>query len=140
MKESQGSESDLGVADIPPLTGQHIPAGEPDELHPDAAGAGSGQQPDASAADLLSGLLMVGHSIAAKRFGEHWELTPEEAKELGNAAGAVLDKYFPDLSTGPEVRLLVVAGGVYGMRYIAHKAKQAELEKAKQQAATSEQQ
>lgn len=129
-EQTEGVSEGLGTASIPPLVGEHIPAAETEGIHPDAGGA-PGQVPDTSTADLLSGLLMMVHGLAAARFGEHWRLTPEEAGELASAAGAVIDKYAPGISAGPEVRLIVTAGAVYGIRYMAHQAWRAEQEARK---------
>ncbi len=62
--------------------------------------------------ELCTTCLTVVFSILSARRGPHWELQPKEAEQLGNATGAVLDKYCPDIEGGPEYALVVAAGMV----------------------------
>lgn len=86
------------------------------------------EQPDMSTGELCSSLLMIGFNLVASRRGQHWQLSPDEATETGNALGAVLDKYFPDLSNqGVEITAVMTVGMVLTPRLMADK-QQAEAE------------
>lgn len=80
------------------------------------------EQPDMSTGELCSSLLMIGFNLIASRRGQHWQLTTDEANETGNALGAVLDKYFPDLSNqGVEITAVMTVGMVLTPRLMADK-------------------
>lgn len=69
--------------------------------------------------------------IAPKR-GEHWKLTREESLALGDAYGAVIDKYFPDISGGPEVVALMLTAAMIGPRIAVDMASKSKPEKPSQ--------
>ena len=88
----------------------------------------------------LAGLLSITFNDAiAPRLGAHWALTESQAKSLGDAYATVLDKYFPNWSTGPEVAAIVVSFAVFGPRAattIAERRNAARSAEEKQSAAT----
>ncbi len=101
-----------------------------------------------STGELCTALLSVGFSLVAARRGDHWTLNEAEARETGNAVGAVLDKYFPDMNQhGPELTALMTVGAVLTPRLmtdkriaIQHARQQAEqynAQKAAEEAATA---
>lgn len=91
-----------------------------------------------STGEMLSGLLLlVCNKLIAPRRGKHWALSNGEAEAVGDAAGAVLDKYFPGFHMGPEGALVAVSLAVFAPRLMLDKALQAE-EAAKAQAKESE--
>lgn len=51
----------------------------------------------------------------------NWKVGQDEKKQLSDAYGALLDKYFPDWSTrfGPELAAVVVSAAVFGPRLAA---------------------
>ncbi|HZF30006.1 MAG TPA: hypothetical protein VE907_12865 [Gammaproteobacteria bacterium] len=72
-------------------------------------------------ADMCAMLLGVTfNQVLAPRSGDHWKLADEECTALGTAYGAVLDKYFPNLRTGPEAAAIIVTLAVLGPRVMAH--------------------
>ncbi len=71
----------------------------------EAAAAAEMRSNCARQAEFLS---VVGFSMAARYYGDHWRLNPEEATHLGGALGPVLEKY-ADSFGGYEVELLAVA-------------------------------
>ena len=62
-----------------------------------------------STRDLCVMLIGLAFGAMAARRGEHWNLSQDEADKLGGATGAVLDKYLPNMSTGPEAALVLAA-------------------------------
>lgn len=75
----------------------------------DKPGEPAGEPAGMSSAELCAVLLSVGFGFLASRRGEHWALSPDESEQLGSATGAVLDKYVPDLESGPEWALVGVS-------------------------------
>ncbi len=72
---------------------------------------------DMPTGDLVGELLnLTVNGVVAPMRGSHWNMTEQECRSLGNAYGAVLDKYFPNLSMGAEVTALVVTVTVVGPR------------------------
>lgn len=104
MISEQDSRNETGKTGIEPeqragleaMISAEEPAAKAEQ--PTVAGMTSGQ--------LWSVLISVGFSVAASRRGGHWALSPDEAEQLGEAAGAVADKYMPDMEAGPEYALL----------------------------------
>lgn len=90
-------------SDLSRLEGEYIPSEN------DIKTDGSTPQPEVSTGQLCTGCLSLIFGAVAMRKGDHWALTEEEASMLGDSTGAVLDKYFPDMSLGPEVALLGAA-------------------------------
>lgn len=120
--------------DAPPL---------PDELQSEADAllaeidftpdAGPGAGPGAAAADsvgiptgemLTQFFDLAFNNVIAPRRGDHWKMSSAESEALGVASGAVVDKYFPDLSAGPEVTLALVVVAVFGPRIVQDYADQ----------------
>lgn len=109
-----------------PAEGEFIPGQEP-EPEPE-------QQH--STAEVLAPLLQITFGIVASRRGPHWALSDGEAKEAGEAYGAVMDKYFPEVSMGPEVTAVMVTLAIVGPRVMQDKheaMKRAAAAKAKEQ-------
>lgn len=79
----------------------------------DAAGS---QRGGGESGAILGVLVMSVCSIVAARRGDHWNLKPDEAEQIGMAAGAVLDKYMPNVEAGPEFTLVMVCLTVFGPR------------------------
>lgn len=61
----------------------------------------------------LAFIFEIGFGVVAGRRGAHWKLSSEEAQQLGTATDKVLEKYLPDIQTGPEVALVLTAGMVF---------------------------
>lgn len=81
--------------------------------------------------ELCASLLSIGFGLVASRRGDHWALNESEATETGNAIGAVLDKYFPDLaSQGVEVTAVMTCAMVLTPRLMADKQLAAQREQA----------
>ncbi len=80
-----------------------------------------------SSAELCTALLGVtfNHVIAPRR-GAHWQLSDGEAKALGEAYGAVLDKYAPSVPAGPEATAVMTSLVVLGPRFMADAQQQQE--------------
>ena len=78
-------------------------------------------EPEISTGEMCATCLGVVFGIVAGRRGEHWNLSAEEAEQLGNATGAVLDKYVPDIQGGVEYTLIVAAGMVVIPRLMVDK-------------------
>src|SRR5690606_5676487 len=66
-------------------------------------------------AALCASLLEVTfNQLIAPKHGAHWKLERSECDALGKAYGAVLDKYFPNLRTGPEAAAILPSADVRG--------------------------
>jgi hypothetical protein len=65
-----------------------------------------------TSAEEYAGLVTVLISSAAAIAAPNWKITAEESKAIGDAAGPVLVKYFPDANPGPEMALLLTVGMV----------------------------
>lgn len=103
--EFQAANEDYQPGPDDPLTGEHEAA-----------------EPQISTGELCTSLLMIGFNLVGSRRGGHWNLTPEEATETGNALGAVLDKYFPDLSEqGVEITAVMTCAMVLTPRIMQDK-------------------
>ena len=111
-------------------SGDYVP--DPGELMPKA----EPEQPEMSTAELCQMVVGVLFAIVANRRGEHWNLSPEETEKLGNAAGAVVDKYAPDLDTGPEAALVMVGVMIAAPRLAMDKQIEAEKEENGKEAVT----
>lgn len=94
-------------------------------------------QPEISTGELCTALFSIGFSLVASRRGQHWALNETEAQETGQAVGAVLDKYFPDMANhGPELTALLTVGAVITPRLMIDQQEQAAQEKQHAQQAT----
>ena len=60
----------------------------------------------------LAGLFQMVYGTLAIRLGAHWQLSDDEAGQLGGATDAVLEKYGAKKAMGPEFTLIVTAGVV----------------------------
>lgn len=83
------------------------------DFEPDAQPVGepiAEESPGMSSGQMCAMVCSVGFGIVAGRRGAHWALSDEESGQLGEAMGAVLDKYVPDMEGGPEFALVVAAG------------------------------
>lgn len=110
-------EADAALAGADPL---ELDQGGP--AVDDATAAAIDAEQDAAA---LSSLLKVTFNQAlAPRLGAHWSLADSEADSLGGAYSAVLNKYFPNWRTGPELTALVVSLAVFGPRIATTVAQQ----------------
>jgi hypothetical protein len=71
------------------------------------------EQPEMNTGELCTALLSLGFGLVAARKGQHWALSEGEATDTGQAVGAVLDKYFPDMSgAGPELMAVLCLGTI----------------------------
>lgn len=111
------SEADAALADFSPA---------PTET----ASAPSAPEPSKETAEMCAALFAITfNEVVAPRQGEHWKLTEGECKSLGTAYGALLDKYFPDLRTGPEFAAIIVTLAVFGPRVMTTAKKAADEQK-----------
>lgn len=85
-------------------------------------------------AGMLSGVLFVTFGLLAKKRGGHWLIDESAADEAGVAYAAVITKYFPDFSGGPEVVAIGVTLALVGPRVMQDKINEAQ----KQQQAASD--
>lgn len=75
------------------------------------------ENPGPSTGEMIAGLLSITfNKVLAPKRGRHWELTNKEAEAAGDAYGALLDKYFPGFSIGPEGAAVAVTLVVFGPR------------------------
>ena len=96
------------------------------------APAGPGEPgPDPQGVELCATLAQVGFEIQAARKGAHWRLAEEETKALAEPLAAVLEKYAPGVSMGPEAALVLAAGMIVAPRMMMDRKIQAEREKEK---------
>lgn len=80
------------------------------------AGAAAEDQPtsnEPTTGEVLTALLIPTFKIMAPA----WEVTDGECAMLGEAYGAVLDKYLPDLSIGVELSAALATLAVFGPRW-----------------------
>lgn len=78
-----------------------------------ASGDDAGQAPAGPTnAELLTALLRPTFDIMAP----NWMVTDMECAMLGEAYGAVIDKYWPDFAFGVELTALLVTVAVFGPR------------------------
>lgn len=104
LPEKMQSEAALLLAEI-----------ETTEAEPEAPAADAMSQDDING--MLSGLFFLTfNQVIAPRRGKHWSMTEAECVALGDAYGALIEKYFPDLRAGPEVAAVMVSITVFGPR------------------------
>lgn len=96
-------------------------AEEPGEYIP-GDGAPEAEPQGPSIGEMMAGVLGITFGLVAARRGAHWNLSAAEAKQAGEAYGAVLDKYFPDMRTGPEVAAVAVTAMIVLPRLAADRA------------------
>lgn len=88
-----------------------------DELEPGGSPPASSSVDELPLSDCIAAMLSISFNhLIAPRAGDHWALNDGESKALGEAYGAVLDKYFPDLTLGVEVTAILVTATVFGPR------------------------
>lgn len=80
----------------------------------DAPAAPNAQQKVPTAA-VLRGVLAPAFAILAP----NWRVSPDEVALLSEAYAGLVDKYFPDIATGPEIAAIVVTFAVFGPRVVA---------------------
>jgi hypothetical protein len=66
----------------------------------------------------LQALYQMGFALAAARLGDHWVLSDAEAKEIGEATDAVLEKYGAKMNIGPEFTLVLTGAMITGPRIL----------------------
>lgn len=94
------------------------------------AGDHEAAEPEISTGELCTSLLSIGFNLVASRRGDHWRLSDGEAHETGQALGAVLDKYFPDLSNqGVEVTAVMTCAMVLTPRLMQDRKIEAQAAK-----------
>lgn len=103
-------------------------AGEP-EFIPGQGGEEPQPEQPTLGGEELAFIFEIGFGVVAGRRGAHWKLSSEEAQQLGAATDAVLQKYLPDIQTGPEVALVLTAGMVFLPRIMTDQQLAAEGEK-----------
>jgi len=108
---------------IDPVQESEMSAMAEDFQPPSEDGMGTGVQAQVSidSGQLCATCLSVGFGIMAGRRGSHWALSAEEAEQLGNASGALLDKYCPDIDGGPEYAFIIAVGMVIAPRLMPDK-------------------
>lgn len=99
--EQKQNDNGLGSPELPPLDGEFI-AAEGEQPQQEQQGAGL--------AELLSMLGVSVCSFIASRKGEHWNMTPIEAQNFGQAADKVAGMYIKDGQLSPWLGLAVVVG------------------------------
>lgn len=109
LPEKMQSEAALLLAEIEE-TEENQPADDAPVNEPQAAN-------QETTADLIAGLFFPTFNILiAPRYGAHWAMTEGECVVLGDAYGPLIDKYFPDFRTGPELAAVLVSIAVFGPR------------------------
>lgn len=90
-------------------------------------GEGEGQGgPEMSTAEVCAFAARATFAVIASRRGDHWEISQGEADQLGEAYGALMDKYFPEAQAGPELTAVVVTAMVVMPRAMQDKGGGAE--------------
>lgn len=92
--------------------GEYIPGSGAPEAEPQGPSTG----------EMVAGVLAITFGLVAARRGAHWNLSAAEAQQAGEAYGAVLDKYFPDMKAGPEVAAVAVTAMIVLPRLAADRA------------------
>lgn len=136
-ENSQGAEQQ--AAQLEQL--EALAAAEDFQPGPESALEGEHQhaEPEISTGELCTALLSIGFSVVASRRGSHWALNETEAKETGQAVGAVLDKYFPDMANhGPELTALMTVGAVLTPRLMIDKQQTMQQERQRQEPSDSQ--
>lgn len=111
MEGNDKPDIDPGIeSDLKALEGEIV-----DDPAPGQGGQGSGKH-ELSTADICSTVVALLFGIVAARRGEHWNLGADEQKALGEALGAVVDKYLPNMDTGPEAALVITAAIIIAPR------------------------
>jgi hypothetical protein len=111
---------------------------ESDEIDFDAD-VTSSKSFDMETGEMVSAMLMIGFELVASRRGEHWRLSPSEAKQTGAAVGDVLDKYFPDMTShGAEITAVMACSMVLLPRIGQDKAINNQIKEAQKTKATKE--
>lgn len=90
------------------------------------------EKPEVKTAEILAPLLKITFGIIASKKGGHWALGDQEAVELGNAYGDVMDKYFPEVAVGCELTAVMCTLVVVGPRVAEDKRQAAEQKKQEQ--------
>lgn len=94
-----------------------LAAAPADEFGGELDAAPAEQPASEETAQLCASLLEVTcNQLLAAKHGDHWRISKEEAKALGAAYGAVLDKYFPNMRSGPELTAVLLTAAVFGPR------------------------
>lgn len=87
------------------------------------------EPPKVNTGEMVASLLQITfNKILAPKRGKHWMLTTGEAGALGDAYGEVIDKYFPDISAGPEATAVLVTLVIVGPRLSVDSALREERE------------
>ncbi len=107
--------ADLAAEAAAALAGADVPELAP-PIGSDPPPVDAAQQAAENAAALTALLDLTFNKALAPRLGDHWKLEREESESLGSAYSVVLDKYFPNWRTGPEITALVVSFAVFGPR------------------------
>ncbi|EAT13374.1 hypothetical protein HF888_07765 [Bermanella marisrubri] len=76
----------------------------------------------------------IGSGMAAKSWGDHWQLKEDEAKELSVATCQLIYHYFPDMEpTTPFWNFALVAGAAVGPRVLLTVINKKQMQKEQQQ-------
>lgn len=95
----------------------------------DVAAPEAAPVPSMESAKMCGQLVKVVFGVMAVRRGDHWNLNDEEAGLMGGALGGVLDKYAPNMQTGPEAALVLAGLLIVGPRIAADVAAREKLER-----------
>ena len=91
---------------------------EADDFQPIDKPAGKDVAPvDSGSGEMCASLYMTVFSVLGEARGAHWHLTIDQAKQLGESTGAVMDKYFPAMPNSVELTLLLALGMVIYPKY-----------------------
>ena len=83
----------------------------------------------------------IGFKMAAKKYGDHWALPPDDCERLSVATAQVIHHYIPDFENlGPVGNLAMVAASLIGPRVLLGKMKQWQEEGAANDGQQSENQ
>jgi len=119
------SDVDLN-ADLVAEAGAALASAEPVDVGGAPAAPALAVDPVKEAAEnraFLSGMLgLTFNEALAPRLGDHWKLADQERSDLADAYATLLEKYFPNFRSGPELAAIVVTFVVFGPR-IAETAK-----------------
>ena len=133
-KQQQLNELDQLAAEgaTEDVAGEYIPGSDRPEPQKQ-------EQQQHSTADVLAPVLQITFGLIASRRGQHWALNDGEAKEAAEAYGSVIDKYFPETTTGPELTAVIVTLAIVGPRLGQDKVVAARKAQAEQEAEKKEQ-
>ena len=111
MSEQPENADEPAADPVADLEGLSIEAGE---FEPTAEAIAPEPEPEPEIPTDQVVLMVIGPLFDV--LAPAWNVTTEEKQALSKAYGDLIDKYFPDVQTGPEVGAILVTGMVLAPR------------------------